>query len=336
MHLVRLWWGEALPREDAAATFTAWGREGDGLPMALLHPPGVPRPPLLLHAHLDVVPAPDAAFAPRRDGDRLFGRGAADMKGAAAAMIHLAVELLVRDLPFGLLLTFNEEVGGRATSGRGTETFLRDLAGYRPAFFLSGERTGLRIAQHSKGVLHARIRMAGRSAHAATPWEGRNALEALIDGLAAMPRGGSPDGPTLTVTGVEGRGAANVVPDSAEAIVDARFVARSDRDRIVAELRSCLPDASITFDLDEPGARCPDDDPHLEALRGALRAEGLEPVCYTKPHASDVRLANELGIPGVVFGPEGGEVHGDGEWVSLPSLVRYREALRRFVMSAAG
>src|SRR5918998_3594421 len=48
---------------------------------------------LLLHGHLDVVPGRDEQFEPRLDGDRLYGRGAYDMKGALAAMLLAVADL---------------------------------------------------------------------------------------------------------------------------------------------------------------------------------------------------------------------------------------------------
>src|SRR4051794_1457069 len=83
-----------------------------GKPSALVHRPG-PRPAfrVLLNAHLDVVPAD--SYAARRDGDRLYGRGAQDMKVAALILADV-FRTLAPTLPYqlGLQLVTDEEVGG--------------------------------------------------------------------------------------------------------------------------------------------------------------------------------------------------------------------------------
>src|SRR3954468_20592693 len=60
--------------------------ESNGKPSALLTSPGAADLKVILNAHLDVVPGPDGQFVPRRDGDRLYGRGAHDMKAAALVL----------------------------------------------------------------------------------------------------------------------------------------------------------------------------------------------------------------------------------------------------------
>ncbi|MFN7975379.1 MAG: M20/M25/M40 family metallo-hydrolase [Acidobacteriota bacterium] len=337
MAIIGKWWSEAVPADQAAKTLKVWGVEGQGIPLAFFHPRDNARPPVVLHGHLDVVAADELAFKPQRHGDRLMGRGAADMKGAVSVMLHLAAELLPGGAPFGLLLTWNEEEGGRAKSGQGTETFLRELAGYRPAFFLSAERSGLQVAYRSKGMLRMTATVAGRSAHAATPWEGVNALQRLVWGISRLEiPPGSPEGATVSLTYLSaGGGSLNVIPARATIGLDVRFVQRDERDRVLRNLRACLPEAEVTILLDEPGGACQLDNPFLRKLCGALSECHIPPVLFTKPHASDVRLANELGIEGVVFGPDGRNVHGEGEWVSLSSLLRFREILHAFIKSCS-
>ncbi len=334
-HLVRLWWDEALGIEAAAAMSTCFGSEGETRPLLLLHPDGNPAPGILLHAHLDVAKGAETCFHPARKGDRLYGRGAADMKGAAAVMLHLSAALLPRRDDFGLLLTFNEEVGGKAESGLGTEIFLRDLARDRPRFFLSGERSGLRVANRSKGVLRFEIALGGRAAHAATPWQGSNALEKLLAGLQQIDRQKTTDPSATTVAltflAAGGRTALGTVPDRAMAGIDARIAVPEDRERLLTEVKKALPNARIELLLDEPPASCREDEVHVAKLLLALQSCGEEPSLYTKPHASDVRIVNGYGIPGVVFGPAGDGVHGDDEWVSISSLAKYRSILSRFL-----
>jgi len=93
--------------------------ESGGKPSALVYhgaPPGGQRPAfrVILNAHLDVVPAPPGQFRPRRDGDRLYARGAHDMKVSALAAAQVFREVAAGlGYPVALQLVTDEEVGGR-------------------------------------------------------------------------------------------------------------------------------------------------------------------------------------------------------------------------------
>jgi succinyl-diaminopimelate desuccinylase len=100
-----------------APGLTAERFESGGKPSALLYY-GSPRPPrfrVVLNAHLDVVPAAADQFRPRRDGDRLYARGAQDMKVTGLVQAQVFRELAAAlPYPLALQLVTDEEVGGRA------------------------------------------------------------------------------------------------------------------------------------------------------------------------------------------------------------------------------
>src|ERR1700728_3078666 len=94
--------------------FTVERFESGGKPSALLYlGPQRPRFQVILNAHVDVVPAQPDQFRPRREGDRLYARGAQDMKVAALVEAQVLREL-ANDLPYPLALQLvtDEEVGG--------------------------------------------------------------------------------------------------------------------------------------------------------------------------------------------------------------------------------
>ena len=130
---------------------------------------------IILNGHLDVVPAAAEQFVARRDGDRLYARGAQDMKVSALAEA-LAFRELAATLPdpVALQLVTDEETGGR----NGTRHQLE--RGVRGQFVIIGETSGLRIVTDSKGMLGVTLRSAGRGAHSAYQWLGDNALVKLM------------------------------------------------------------------------------------------------------------------------------------------------------------
>ncbi|HTL98834.1 MAG TPA: M20/M25/M40 family metallo-hydrolase [Holophagaceae bacterium] len=204
-------------------------------------------PEILFSTHLDTVPP---FIAPRREGDRVHGRGACDAKGQILA--QLAAIRALRE----------EGVEGLAWLGVvGEET---DSAGARAALSLSmpalralinGEPTGNRLATGQRGALHLHLECRGVAAHSGSPELGRSAIWELTDWLQRLreePRPADPAlGPEVWNLGRIGGGdAVNVVPAHAEAELLARTLPGSDFADRVAALR---PErGEIALRLSEP------------------------------------------------------------------------------------
>ena len=153
--------------------FTVERFESGGKPSALLYV-GTDRPQrfrIILNAHLDVVPASPAQFRPRLEADRLYARGAQDMKVSALVQAQVFRELAgALPYPLALQLVTDEEVGGR------NGTLHQINQGVSGEFVVIGEYSGLRIVTDSKGIITATLRAVGRGGHSAYPWLGDNAL----------------------------------------------------------------------------------------------------------------------------------------------------------------
>ncbi len=159
--------------------FTVERFESNGKPSALVYR-GADRSHfrIILNAHLDVVPAEPHQFQPRRRGDRLYARGAQDMKVSALVEAQVFGELAGSvTYPLALQLVTDEEVGGRD----GTLHQLEQ--GVSGEFVIIGEHSGLRIVTESKGMITATLRAVGRSGHSAYPWLGDSALLKLLRSL---------------------------------------------------------------------------------------------------------------------------------------------------------
>ena len=177
-----------------------------------------------------MVPAAAEQFVARRDGDRLYARGAQDMKVSALAEA-LAFRELAATLPdpVALQLVTDEETGGR----NGTRHQLE--RGVRGQFVIIGETSGLRIVTDSKGMLGVTLRSAGRGAHSAYQWLGDNALVKLMRSvdrvLARYPVATAEQWrTTVNVARVHTPNQArNQIPAEAEAWLDIRFPSE-DRD----------------------------------------------------------------------------------------------------------
>jgi acetylornithine deacetylase len=336
------WPGEEMPRDRLPIVLGRLGR------------PGGRR--VLLVGHVDVVPIGDPAswtkepWAAERDGDRLYGRGAVDMKGGVASILaavraivaagmdeRLGGEILVASVP-------SEEDGGQ-----GMLAAIR--AGATGDAAVITEPTGLDLVIAHAGAITFRLTVPGRAAHASVRREGVSALDnlqtlirALADDEAA--RNAAERDPLMTALGlpyatiigkVSGGDWASTVMD--RVVAEGRYgvgLGQTWRDA-EADLRRCIDRACAAdpFLREHPAAvelvggrfsssRIASDHPLPVGLaRVASSVLGREISFHGEPYGADMRLlVNEGATPTVIFGPGDKRVaHAADEWVSVDEVV---------------
>ena len=316
------------------------GREFAGLPVVLADVGPRDGPCLILHGHVDVVPAHEHQFVPRVEGDRLIGRGAYDMKGALAAMM-CAVKDIADNGNVRVRFVCVPDEESEDVSRRSTDSLVQE--GLRADFAITGEPTDLHIGVQAKGVLAVRVEISGIAAHGSTPWAGDNAILKAYDvfrRIETLPfsRESSDlfDRPSINVSRIVGGDAFNKVPDRCTMDVDIRFLPNQDPGEILAAIRA-LPDVQILKTFHRAPARVSRQNPYVRALREAVsKSLDDEALSIGRDGASDAISFLEAGVPAVEFGPIGGGHHGPEEWVSIDSLARYRRALGDFVTGLPG
>jgi acetylornithine deacetylase len=250
--------------------------------------------------HLDTVPP---FVPPRLEGARLFGRGASDAKGIAAAML-VAADRLVNsgEKRVEILLVVGEEKGSdgaRAANNLGTKS----------RFLINGEPTESKLANGAKGSLRVTLRTRGREAHSAYPHLGKSAIEPMLELLPTiktLPLAKDPvlGETTVNIGTIRGGTEANVIPAHAEAELMFRLVGD------VEPVKKMILDwAKGRADV-EFGS-------HIPARKFAT-VSGFEtgPVAYT----SDIPLLNNWGEP-FLFGPGSIHVaHTPDEYVDVDEL----------------
>src|SRR5215217_5755470 len=206
-------------------------------------------PTVVLHGHLDVVPARPEQFSPTVDGDRLFGRGAYDMKGGLAAMM-LAVHDLASQESVRVHFVCVADEESEELEQRGSDYLVEQ--GYLGDFAITGEPTDMHIGIQAKGVLAMRIEVTGTAAHGSTPWIGDNAVLKAIDvfrGIESLPfaRESSDlfDRPSINLGRIWGGDALNKVPDACVIDVDVRYLPGQDPEEILDAVAR-LPDTKVT------------------------------------------------------------------------------------------
>lgn len=266
--------------------------------------------------HLDTVPP---YLPPRLEGSRLFGRGASDAKGIAAAMMVAADRLVAEgEKRVELLFVVGEEKGSdgaRAANNLGSKS----------RYLINGEPTESKLASGAKGSLRATIRTRGREAHSAYPHLGKSAIEPLIELLPTLRKLPLPSDPvlgetTVNIGTIKGGTEANIIPAHAEAEIMFRLVTD------VAPIKKMVNDwASGHADV-EFGS-------HIPAQKFAT-VPGFEtgPVAYT----SDIPLLSNWGEP-FLFGPGSIHVaHTPDEYINVEELrasVDSYERLARTLLS---
>jgi succinyl-diaminopimelate desuccinylase len=299
---------------------------------ASVGPEGVPT--IVFHGHLDVVPGHADQFQPRTEGDRLYGRGAYDMKGGLAAMMCAAHDLAgQQDVRARLVIVPDEE--SEDIEVRSSDDLVR--RGYVGDFAITGEPTNLHIGIQAKGVLAARMVVRGRAAHGSTPWLGDNAIVKAVDvfrRIESMPfsRESSElfDRPSINLGRIVGGDAPNKVPDACVMDIDIRYLPNQDPGDILEEIRA-IPDMEVKRTFIFPPAHVSRSNPYVRALAEVVAPQGRgESVSVGRDGASDAVSYLRAGIPAVEFGPAGAGHHGPEEWVSIRSLARYRELLGEF------
>ncbi|HEX2087302.1 MAG TPA: succinyl-diaminopimelate desuccinylase [Solirubrobacteraceae bacterium] len=281
-----------------------------------------PQARVLLAGHLDTVPAQGNLPGRIADG-AVHGLGAADMKGALAVMVELALA----GAPFGYVFFPREELPHG-------ESALTPLLEREPALrdtdlAIVMEPTGNALHAGCVGNINARIVAIGRSGHSARPWHADNAihrLAPLITAVAEQPyEERTFDGLTfveaMSVVTVAGGIAQNVVPDRAEAVVNYRYAPGRAPQEAEARLREVVGEG-VEVLSNAPSGAVPAGNDWVERLRGMGLA--WEPKQAWTPVA-EFALA---GVDAINFGPgEPRYAHTRDEQVAIDALARSHEVL---------
>jgi succinyl-diaminopimelate desuccinylase len=290
--------------------------------------------PILLMSHIDVVDGSDAMFQPRIKNKALYGRGSIDDKYAAALSLVLIKEHLKKlrkngkdqkDLPFGVLITADEEIGG-ANGAR------QALMRIKAQFCIALDGGSLqKIVVKEKGIVKLKLVARGKTAHGARPWLGENAIENLINDYRALKKYFERQAPdhwhrTLNFSYIQAGKASNQVPDYAEALFDIRYTENDDMEKIFETIRAEIK-GEMVVEKKEPlfeGG----DSPYLDLLLEITK----DTEVGFEHGASDARFLSTHGIKGIVWGADGDmSQHSADEHVNIDSVYQLYNLLDAFI-----
>jgi acetylornithine deacetylase len=310
---------------------------------------------LILSGHTDVVPVAGQAwtsdpFTAIRRENRIYGRGACDMKGYIAVALSLVPDLLGRSSgePVHLAFSYDEEIGCL-----GVRRMLADLSNLpvRPRGCIVGEPTGMQVVIGHKGAGMYKVEVTGRAVHSSLAPLGVNAIQnaariiercrLIAERLKAEERrhpGYDVPYSTIQVNRIGGGAGGNIVADRCEFLIDIRSLASTSQTALLDEIRAFVeaellpdmravaPEACVDFSQigDVPAFQAIEN-PELTTL---LRTHGGKECCHAA-FGTEAGLFERAGIPTLICGPGSIEqAHKPDEFVDIEQLVACDRMLR--------
>lgn len=280
-------------------------------------------PDLLLNAHVDVVPAAyESQYEPEYKDGRIYARGASDCLGNVICLVKVLCEA-DPDVSIGAVFTSNEETGGE-TTGRMVEL------GYAPkrAIFVLDHWNHYNICCAQKGILIAKLTARGKGGHSSAPWIFDNPIDKLMDGYLRFRnswRNPTPDNTwqtSMAATVISGGMVSNQIPDTAEMMLNFRYLRPGECDEIMQRLRETTG-LEVTLDRTCPPVTVDTDAPELKILADTVKEIiGITPEFDRMHGATDARWFATLNKPIAIFGIQGSGAHAKVEWANVESIDR--------------
>ncbi len=302
---------------------------------------------LMINGHIDTVGVAgmDEPYSGKVEGNRLYGRGALDMKGAMGGALVL-LEAVARDdaFPGRLVVTF---VTDEEHSSIGTQAVCNEIERFQPDAALVVEPSGLNATIAHKGFAWAEIVTHGFAAHGSA-WEvgidaiahmGRviGALEA--HGRELLTREPHPivGPPSLHMSLVSGGQELSSYPDVCRLEIERRTIPGESEKQVRDELQAILDGlaaqdeqfrAELTMGLFRSPWAVERDEEIVKVLGETYRKDTGREIEYDGAAGwMDTALLAQVGVPAVVFGPDGDGAHAVVEWVDIDSVETYTRIL---------
>jgi acetylornithine deacetylase len=306
---------------------------------------------LMLNAHMDTVGVVgmERPHEPSIVGNRLYGRGAFDMKGGLAAIMFAAAAAKKRSLRGNVILT---AVSDEEFASIGTRHVVAGLAPamakrwYADAAIVT-EPTDLQISIAHKGFLWLDVEAQGVAAHGSRPDLGVDAivkmgkvligLEELDRSLRSTPSHRLLGSGSVHASLIAGGQELSSYPERCSLSVERRTIPGETQEKVEAEIqeifetvRASDPDfkASVKTTLVREPFEIAEDERIVQVVRRqASSVLGREPAYVGGPGWMDSAILSAAGIPTVIFGPGGEGAHAVVEWVDLEQVEQCFEVL---------
>lgn len=298
---------------------------------------------LMLNAHMDTVGVAGMAdpFTPRVEGNRLYGRGAYDMKGSLAACMLAAVRAKAMNLRGDVIIT---AVADEEYASIGTASIVKQ---WRADAAIVTEPSHLNLCVAHRGFVWLAVETHGVAAHGSRPELGVDAiakmghvlvgLEQLDRDLRAAPAHPLLHSGSLHASLISGGQELSSYPARCHLAVERRTIpgetpaiVEGQIQAILAQLAATDPQfkAEVRTTLVREPFEIAQDAPIVTLLRQQIRQQlGRAPTIYGDKPWMDTAILSAAGIPCVIFGPTGAGAHAVEEWVDLASVAQCTDVL---------
>lgn len=301
---------------------------------------------LLLNAHMDTVGVVgmERPHEPIVEGNRLYGRGAYDMKGGLAAIMLAAAQARKLALRGDVILT---AVADEEYASIGTQSIVKQ---WRADAAIVTEPTSLRICVAHKGFIWLEITTHGKAAHGSRPALGRDAiikmghillglerLDRSLRSLQSAPSHRLLGSGSLHASLITGGQELSSYPEICTLQVERRTVPGETQERVEAEIQALIEQAQVadpdvlasfrTTLVREPFEVSSDASIVQTLSRQATLSQTATPEIFGDTPWMDAALFASAGIPTVVFGPGGAGAHAVVEWADLEQVQRCSDIL---------
>jgi acetylornithine deacetylase len=342
--------------EQSAGIKVELQESGEGRPNVIASVGSGPGRTLMINGHIDTVGVAgmNDPYSGSVDGNRLYGRGSCDMKGAVAGAIVLLEALARRgDFPGWLVATF---VTDEEHSSIGTQAICREIERWKPDAALILEPTGLEITTAHKGFVWATIRTQGVAAHGSA-WEigvdaiahmGRviTALDALSRELVTRPAHPIVGPPSMHLSLVRGGQELSSYPEECILEIERRTIPGETPEQVESELRAILDrlnsddehfQATLELGLTRDAYEIDHSSEPVPTLSAMIEASTGKPPMFSGAAGwMDSALLGAAGVPTAIFGPDGDGAHAVIEWADIDSIVTFTGILGRTAYAFCG
>ena len=305
---------------------------------------------LILNGHMDTVGTEGMVdpFNPRVEGNRIYGRGSADMKGGIASILH-AVKAVIdseADLRGDLIVA---SVVDEEYTSLGTEKLMES---FKADGAVVCESTGLDIGVAHKGFVWLEVETFGKAAHGSRPEKGIDAIAKMGKFLVELDDFGSKvlsershsllGSPSVHSSIIEGGRELSTYPDQCKLKLERRTIPGEDTRQVESELLSILKrlstkDSKFNADLRTIFARGPftvsAEENVVRFLKEAANfVLGTEPQYIGSYGWLDSEIIQNAGVPTVIFGPGGEGMHSINEYAYVDQVVKSSMVLSQFIL----
>ncbi len=290
--------------------------------------------PILLMTHIDVVDAPDELFNPFEKDGKLYGRGSIDDKYAVALSLVLLNKHFKQlrkhgksqdNLPFGILITSDEEIGGFNGAKKALQEIKTDFC-----IVLDGGSVE-KIVVKEKGSARLKLVSRVKAARGARPWLCENAIEKLIDDYVKLRTYFMRSVPqhwhrSINIKSIHAGKSHHQVPGYAEAVLDIRYTETDNLEELINKMQQELQ-SKLMVEAVEPLF---DEGPslHLDLLLDISKNTSIG----FQDGSNDAGFLSKYGIKGIIWGADGDQSqHSLTEHVNIESVYTLYRILNEFV-----